>query len=217
MKSLIIYFLVLILMAACEEPVKFIEPQPQGKSNLSAFPDKFKGLYKSVNDDYTIEITDHLILRTYKSLVSITKNELDSSKNLELKGNMLIDNDNNIFFKVTINNDTISGFAIETDSVFNLSNENCLRKFNGHYFLNTKLDDGYLVQMLTNEGSGKISISAIKKEEMDNLKAITAAEEPNDSLMYNYKFELSKKEFKDFVNEMHGFRAVEVFQKVKDF
>jgi rRNA-processing protein FCF1 len=204
-----------ILITACEEPVKFIEPQPQGKSNLSSFPKRLIGIYKSVNDDYTIEISDKLIIRKFKSNIYLSKTELDSSKNLQLKGNVLLDNDNNLSFKVTIQNDSITGFAIQTDSVFMITNDNVLRKFNGHYFLNTKLDNGYFVQMLTPEGSGKLTISSIKKEELDNLKTISAVEEPDDSLLENYQFTLTKKEFKNFVNEMHGFRSTEVFQKIK--
>lgn len=215
MKKIIICFSILILIAACEEPVKFSEPQPKDIGNLSSFPRRIKGTYKSINDDYIIEISDRLIIRKFKANIYLSKTELDSSKNLQLKGNILIDKDNNLAFKVTIQNDSINGFAVQADSIFVLKDENRLRKFNGHYFLNTKLDNGFFVQMLTSEGSGRLTISSIKKEELDNLKTISAVDEPDDSLLANYQFTLTKKEFKNFVNEMHGFRSTEVFQKVK--
>ncbi len=215
MRHLKLVFCLLIFITACEEPVKFVEPQPQDKRNLSSFPNRLFGTYKSVDDDYVLEISDKMIIRKFKANVSLTKAELDSSKNLKLDGNILFDSDNNLSFKVAVQNDSITGFAIQTDSIFNISNENVLRKYNGRYFLNTKLEDGYVVQMLTNEGAGKITISAIDKDEISNLKSISAIEEPDDSLMSNYKFQLSTKEFKKFVNEMHGFRSTEVFQKIK--
>lgn len=215
MKNLIYCIGFCLIIASCEEPVKFSEPQPQHKSNLSSFPTRIKGTYKSLNDEYTIEITDKMIIRNYKSNVCLSKSELDSSKNLELKGNLLIDKDNDLAFQITIKDDTIAGFAFQSDTIFIINNENLLRKFKGHYFLNTKLEGGYYVQMITNEDGGKITISSIKKEEIENLKIISEVEEPDDSLMDNYQFTLTKKEFKNFVNEMHGFRSTEVFQKIK--
>lgn len=215
MRNLKLVIGLFIFITACEEPVKFAEPQPKDKSNLSSFPNRLLGTYKSVDDDYVLEISDNMIVRKFKANVSLTKTELDSSKNLKLNGNILFDSDNNLSFKVSIQNDSITGFAIQSDSIFNITSDNVLRKYNGHYFLNTKVDNGYTVYMLTNEGAGKITISAIEKDEIANLKAVTAAEEPADSLLSNYQFQISKKEFKKFVNEMHGFRSIEVFQKVK--
>src|SRR5205085_7245025 len=122
-----------------------------------------------------------------------------------------------ISFKVKITNDTLHGFANLTDTVFILDNENILRNFRGHYFANTKLENGgYAVKMMTCGRSNHLTISEITKEEIENLKEITEIEEPTDSTFTSdYQFKPTKKEFKKFVNDMHGFRNTEEFVRVK--
>ncbi|MEO8149515.1 MAG: hypothetical protein ABI723_17880 [Bacteroidia bacterium] len=217
LKSVAIIITMCIVFNACEEPVKFSEPQPTGKGNLSGFPNRIKGVYKSINDDYTIEVSDKMIVQKMSGDVSIPKAEVDTSHELALKGDLLIDSGNKISFKVNLINDTLRGTINQSDTIFNLVNGNVLRKYNGHYFINTKYDDGsYGVMMLTYQRGGHLTVSQIKKEEIDNLKTITEIEEPNDSTFTSdYQFTPTKKEFKKFVSEMHGFRDEEEYLRVK--
>lgn len=217
LKLIALSILASIAFVACDEPVKFSEPQPTGKSNLSGFPNRLRGLYKSTTDDNFIEITDKTMVMKWNNEVSIPKSEVDTSHQFTLRGNLLIDSSNNISIRVNLINDTLCGFIKQCDTVFKVDNVNVLRKFRGHYFANTKYDVGsYSVMMITYERGGHLLLSQIKKEEIENLKAVTETEEPDDSTCAtSYQFTPTKKEFKKFVNEMHGFRDNTEFIKVR--
>ncbi len=217
LKSIAILSMACLVINACEQPVKFNEPQPAGKSNLSHFPNSLTGIYKSSDDNYFVEVKTKMIIKKQSTEVVISKAEVDSSKELHLKGNILVDSGNNFSFKVNLINDTLHGTINLTDTFFILNNENVLRKFRGHYFINTKHDDGgYDVKMITYEKGGHLTISEIQKDEIENLKSVTEIAEPSDStLTSDYQFKPTKKEFKKFVNDMHGFRNSEEYLKVK--
>lgn len=217
LKSIVVSLLICIAFNACDEPVKFSEPQPAGKSDLNRFPNRLKGVFKSVNDDYIIEIKDQLIVMKSSNEVTIPKAEVDTSHELVLKGDLLIDSGNDISFKVNIINDTLRGIVNQNDTIFKLDSDNVLRKYRGHYFANTKFAQGsYGVMMITYERGGHLTLSHIEKDEIENLKAVTETEEPSDtSCTTDYRFTPTKKEFRKFVNDMHGFRNETEFIRVK--
>ncbi len=208
--KLVTLSLVFILLCSCNEVVKFADPQPIGKRNISKFPSGLWGRYKSMTGNETLEINATSIVYGEQEAATIETQKSDSSLTVQL-------NNNSHSLSIILNNDSVYGTYIMEDTIFNIKKGNCLRFLKGNYFLNTHLSDGsYEVRMITPGKNSSITLSSIEPDEIENLKAVTQAEEPetlNDSISYLYR--PTKKEFKKFVTEMHGFRNKTTFIKIE--
>ena len=70
----LIFPLLLTILSSCDPTVVFREPQPQGKRDLSKFPDKFTGFYMASDDSSLYLIKSTIILEKYvEELADATK------------------------------------------------------------------------------------------------------------------------------------------------
>jgi Holliday junction resolvase len=207
----------LLLAASCgtgefsETPsVVFGEPQPAGVDNEPGFPSRLQGKFRSLSDGNVLDISNKFILSTTTLDEKIRISELDS--NLQLRGDTVLDLKNGEKTKVLVQGDSIHRSFSFTDTVFRMNYDNVLRKFRGHYFLNTRYEgENWDVKKLSLE-KGKLLVSSIReKEEIESLQAITeSAADTN----FPKKFNLSKKQFREFLGK-DGFRKQSVYIREK--
>ena len=65
MRNLVFLILTMVLFA-CDPTVVFMEPQPEGKSDLKSFPAKYRGTYMELEDSSIFIITGSIILEKYE-------------------------------------------------------------------------------------------------------------------------------------------------------
>lgn len=190
-----------------EEPsVVFVEPQPEGEDNLATFPVRLKGKYRGMAENNQLSITDKFIISTSVFEDKIPIAALDS--NLRLNGDTITDLKSGEKTKVILQGDSIMRSFTFTDTVFRLNYDNVLRKFRGHYFLNTRFEgENWDVKQLSPEGSRLIIGSIRSQEDIQNLQAISEA--PSDSSLPR-RFHLSKKQFRKYIGR-EGFRDQSIY------
>lgn len=212
MKKLKIGFALLILTSlfACTSSVTFNEPQPMDTQNLSRFPTRLQGQYKSLQDSSDLTVSDKFIQRIYDFDLKFHPNELDS--NTRLSGDTIIDLETKEKTLVKKVGDSLVRHLHYVDTLFAINYDNVVRKFKGYYFLNTRVDkESWEVKKLQ-LSKGKLVISSIStKLDLENLKQIT--ESPLDTIP-PYKFQATKKQFKKFIKEK-GFSDAETFLRQK--
>jgi hypothetical protein len=204
----------LITLFACgnkeEASVIFSEPQPVETENLSQFPKRLVGQYRSPADNSILSIQDKLISRIYDYDQRIPMAQLDST--LQLSGDTLINLKTNDKTVIKREGDTLVIHNHYIDTVFQINYYNVVRKLKGHYFLNERYDEGSWEVKKLDLTRGKLTIGRISSNpEIETLKAIT---ETQKDTIFPLKFVLSKKQFKDFIKK-DGFGDSETFMKVK--
>lgn len=208
-----IYFLLFSALMACgsgdfREPptVIFGEPQPADIENLPAFPKRIQGQFRGLAEGNILNISDKLIISTSEFDEKMSIASLDSSATLI--GDTLVEKSSGKKEKVLIQGDSLVRHFSYSDTVYRINFDNVLRKFKGHYFLNTRFEgENWDVKQLSLEG-GKLVLCSIRtKEEIDNLQAITETE--GDTSLPR-KFNLSKKQFREFLGK-DGFREKSVY------
>ncbi|MCX6231225.1 MAG: hypothetical protein NTZ33_06745 [Bacteroidetes bacterium] len=195
---------------SCETPVTFSEPQPVGISNLSGFPKLIQGQYISFTDNSILSISENLMLRIYDFDEKIHKNQLDSTS--RLIGNTIVDLTTNEKTHIKHEGDSLISHIHYIDTLFQIDNENVVKKFKGYYFLNKFYGNTSWEVKKLELSKGKLIISRIStKIEIENLKTIT---ESSQDTIAPYKFTITKKQFKKFIKS-DGFSDSEVFIKQK--
>ncbi len=203
--------LVLLILSACEPSVSFSEPQPKDAPILTSFPSFIQGNYQSENSNATLKINDRDIIINFANDTKMHKKELDSS--YFIHGNYMVNKKTKDSVKISISGDTIVQHIVGIDTIFSIGKGNILKKFKGHYFLNTRYNDStWEVKRLSLEKSiltiAKIELDHIR--DLDKLKIII--ENPNDTISNRYH--PSNKKFKQFESN-GGFNGEDKFIKLK--
>jgi hypothetical protein len=204
------FLLLIAAFAACTDKpsVLFDQPQPPNGNNLDIIPKRLQGTYQSRKDSSMLSITDKLMIRLATLEFKVHKNKLDSG--LVLRGDTLVDIKNNEKFPVKINGDSISAYSKYTDTLFDISKKNIIRKFKGYYFLNLPYDKEWEVKKIS-LARGILTISSIAaKEDIDNLSEVK--DTPADTLVHHVA--PTRKQFRRFVKN-EGFVEGEEFVKVR--
>ena len=89
-------YLIIIILAACDPTVVFMEPQPAGKKDLQSFPARYRGTYIEIDDSSEYIITARMIFEKHDESFGETYEELIEDGDVEFKGDSLIIKDMNI-------------------------------------------------------------------------------------------------------------------------
>ena len=205
--------IILIGLFSCAEVaprVTFNEPQPTETKNLSKFPNRLQGRYLSLADNSELVIGDKLIQRVYDFDLKFHSSELASNR--RLSGDTIIDIVTNEREVVKRDGDSLVEHIHRIDTLFQINNDNVVRKFKGYYFLNKRyFQAGWEVKKIE-LSRGQLIISSISEmEDIESLKAIT--ESTQDTVAPD-KFTITKKQFKKFIKN-DGFSDSETFIKTK--
>jgi hypothetical protein len=212
MKS--IGFLLVILLVtnfwSCEPPVTFTEQQPINVANLSKFPKNALGQFVSLNDSSQLIVSENMIKRIYDYDFKMSTSDMDSA--LELVGDTLVNLITHEKAKVVVFGDSLQLHVHEIDTIFQMDDDNVLRKYKGYYFINKLYGKASWEVKKMDVSRNQLIISTINAEtEIEGLKQM--AENEVDTVL-PYKFTISKKNFKTFVKN-EGFKNNEIFIKKK--
>ncbi len=199
-------FIVLASLFACEPIVTFNEPQPADTDNLSKFPKRLEGQYRSLTDGSMLSVSDKLIQRIYDYDFKLHPNDLDS--NSRLSGDTITDLITNEKFLIKREGDSLIRHVHYIDTLFQMDYDNVVRKFKGYYFLNIRYGkDSWKVKKVQLM-KGQLIIGTMSTEpDIDNLREIT---ESFTDTIPPYKFAPTKKQFSKFIKH-DGFSDSEIF------
>ncbi len=147
MKNLIYILLSSILLISCGDSVivRFKTPQPVGVKPADTFNRKVRGTYihcSDKGDKLMISHTSILNQRVFEFRTHRNDLEIDSTVSVNRYNNQDLEGYfNNNGFSIEFHGDTLKAFASYVDTIFQVSEEQVLKKFKGSYFLNTKVGE----------------------------------------------------------------------------
>lgn len=203
--------IVLTILTACEPPAVFNTPQPLDKPNLSEFPNSLQGHYLNLEDSTVLIVFDKSIQRIYDFNQKIPQNQLDSNLRISEE----ITNGVSVKVKEIISRDgdSLVVHIYHADTLFQITNDNVVRKFKGSYFLNKRYDAESWEVIKIKISKGQLVFSRISADQdVESLRTITGTAQDT---ITPHRFEPTKKQFKEFVKN-GGFSDSETFVKQKD-
>lgn len=206
----VIIIVTIFLFNSCNPAATFDQPQPDNLNPLTSFPTRIQGKYLSADQSTIMTISDKLITRHYDFDSKEHKDSIESY--FMLKGDTLINKIDGTKKIVVVKGDTIIQHANWKDTLFNISADNILKKFKGHYFLNIRyIDKSWEVKELSLKKS-VLSIGSISdKKEIEKLKVITETITDTTST----HFTLTRHQFKRFIRQ-EGFGDHETFNRITE-
>lgn len=229
------YFILLccfIVLSSCgEETLKFTEPQPRTKKNLTEVKNNFIGSYMDFSNGSMLIIDKNEIRsEEYLDTIRFAKPEFDSLGKYEVKDGDLYELGRKLKYPLSWENDTAIITHAYTESYFDFSEFQVLRQDNNRLFLNYSDNDGlWRVEILSlkddiltwymipvNEGSLKNMSQIIETiEEVEKQNMLTADGEIigyNDTTIIAK--DVKKRDFKtmiknDMLKEISRFKRVD--------
>ena len=190
----------------------FENPQPINDSELSKFPNKFKGLYID-EDSLFLKIQENVIFTERYFKFKIHKNELDSLKNefIFSKGK-LINKKRNETYEVAIKEDSIELTNKTIDTIFIFSNTQKAKRINGSLVLNTKDSVFWTIKTISLE-KNILKLKYIYSEE--DLKKLDSILKEKPKMIDSSSFIIrpTRNEFKKILN-LKNFGDDHEFKKV---
>ena len=209
--KLILIFVILTNLFACEPPATFSEPQPTDIENLSKFPKRLQGQYLNFADNSTLLVSDKLIQRIYDYDYKVHLNQLDSTE--QLSGDTIINIQTKEKILIKRQGDSLITHIHYIDTLFRMDYDNVVRKLKGYYFLNKRYDKTSWEVKKIQLTNGQLILSTIStKIDIENLMEIT--ETPQDTVS-PYNFTATKKQFKEFIKN-DGFSDSEIFVRLNE-
>lgn len=156
MKKLILIMSILLFISCKETRIEgdnlcFENPQPVASSELSAIPNNFLGLYQD-KDSAFLKIDKNLITRFRFEKSKIHERDLDSMKNdFTLSKDKIIFKETNLVFTRKKLGDSIQLERKNTDTIFQFSANQKVKRYKGNLILNSKLENYWKVNVLTFE------------------------------------------------------------------
>ena len=200
--------ILIFLLNSCEPPATFDKPQPENIKPETSFPQNLQGEYLSVDQTSILTITNDLITRHYDYDLKVHKDSISSS--YRLVGDTLIDQIDGTKEKVLVKGDTVIQHEDWTDTLFNKSADNVLKKFKGYYFLNSRYSDNSWEVKKISLKKGILNVSSISDEnDIQKLKEITETTADTTSTL----FTLPRRKFKKFIRQ-DGFGEQETFSRI---
>jgi len=203
----LLFLLSLFLIFQSCTSVTFEEPQPSDEPNLENIPAELRGKYLSLSDSSVFTVGDKLVTREYLIIVCDPLDKLDSLYNLTNDTFLVISD--TLRVKAAIINDTVCARFTYTDTIFNMSTENVLRKYKGNYFMNM-LDNESWEVMKIEPHKNRLYIGTISsKEDVRKLRQITETADTTITV-----FKPTPVQFKKFVRKK-GFGNKEVLKRME--
>lgn len=204
---------------SCLPELKFENPQPVEQKNERKFKNKYQGTYLCLSDNSILTIKKDKIIQEWHVMTKLTRAQIDSIKEIELKEGLLYIEGNEVPFSIVFTGDTALLTYNFSKIIFQLSDDQVLRYFKGMYFLNYKeSDDFWTVKTVTLDKEGVLVFNRIYggEEEINKIKKITSVEEitDNEGKVLNYKVKPTEKELKEIMKS-DLFKEGKRFQKIK--
>lgn len=191
----------------------FENPQPINDSELSFFPNKFKGIYMS-EDSLFLNITNNIIFSETVYKFRFHKTQLDSlNEYFDVVDGKHVSKDKKEIFNSKKVGDSIEFASKNIDTIFKFSDSQKAKRINGDLILNEK-DSIYWKVKLISLNKNTLTIKQLYSD--DDLKTMDSLTKINskkiDSL--TYIISPSRSEFKKF-SKIKNFGYDSKFVKIK--
>ncbi|OCB69004.1 hypothetical protein [Flavobacterium crassostreae] len=209
-KVLILNLLFLSLLISCKRAdVSFGETQPQNVKEIKAFPNKIIGIYYNSENNAEIQISEYFIFKKIKIEDTLKTSELHNYEVIE--NNNLINLKTKEKYKIRKINDTLFSGYVYSDTIFEISKKNVLKKFKGYFFLNKLVEEtGFWEVEKLYLSNGILRLNGIETEnELELLQNIT---ETKKDTLKPFRINPTKKQFKEFIKK-NGFTNGEIYLK----
>ena len=219
----VISLLLLVFFKSCgdTDKVQFGTPQPIGQSDLNLIPKNLRGTYLKDEDSGLLTITSSLMVYSeeeqYMESMDSVKKELTPEQREELDRGLLTIHDDWFFAEVTPKEDSAWIRVLVSDTVFQLADDQLIRKYKGDYFLNYQREtNNWKVRKLTLK-KDKLTFSRLKvKKNLEQLEQITEIEimESDSGQVTGYKLQPSKKQLRKLMKQ--GFEETSTYTRKRD-
>ena len=175
-KSFYIILVLITLIISCvpQPDIRFLEPQPNNKRDLSMIPKEFQGLYLNISDSSLLTIDAYKIFQEWRGLSIISKNEMKEIFDTTYENNIEINFAKNFTFSIDIVNDSAIIKSYKIDTLFTLNEKTKLRKFKGYLFLNYPLpNSAWRVKTLSLNNNLLDFEELVSLTQIDSLQKIT--------------------------------------------
>jgi hypothetical protein len=165
--------------------VVFGEPQPANTKPLSIIPSEYHGIYWCKVDSASLFVDSQTFIKRKEFLIKMTRSEIDSNNNLELRNGRLFVKDWETDFPADEKGDTIISKVIMRDTIFSIGEQQILKPFKGHLIMNIKLDERvWAVLVASHKGGGLLSLARAEIPEnlvqLDSITPIRILSEPQE-------------------------------------
>lgn len=196
--TLISVLVLFTFLMACEPPVVFSSPQPDGVAALSEIPENYRGIYWCGADSINLLVKENAIYKSKLFNVALSKQEVDATEELTYTNGQLIFKSNFESFPATQKNDSVFSTVILKDTIFSTRNGNhILKNFKGHLILNNKMiEDSWEVKIISKSENGYLTLSRVDyPENLTNLDSIASIKYVEDSYREQIIVSPTKAEF----------------------
>ena len=207
MKKIVFLFVLSLLIFSCKQSSSeaipdgnnfyFENPQPINDSELSSFPNKFKGVYMS-EDSLFLNITNNMIFSEREYKFRYHKNQLDSLKEyFDVVDGKYISKDEKEIYNSKKVGDSIELLSKNIDTIFQLSDTQKAKRINGFLVLNQR-DSIYWKVKLISLNNNALTIKQLYSD--DDLKRIDSITKVHSKMIDSASFVISPKrrEFTQF-------------------
>ncbi|MEQ8325298.1 MAG: hypothetical protein RIC15_03610 [Vicingaceae bacterium] len=180
-KLLLILFLLIGIryLISCDPELRFEAAQPESGKNRSSFKKKYLGNYVGLTDSSILSISSTTIKQEWQYDGKIAKTDVDTMKDVQLVNGYILGLTEGDSIPYTVVGDSISYQWRPKETLFSISEHQVLRHYKGMYFLNSKIDDYWVVKLLkfnkgilelTNIEGGKEEIAKVRELAKNAMK-----------------------------------------------
>jgi len=203
------FFLLLslfLIFQSCTS-VTFEEPQPSDEANLENIPVGLRGNYINLSDSSVFIVSEKVVIRNYQVVVFEPLSKIDSLYKLTADTVLIISEVTSV--KAKIINDTVCANFTYSDTIFNMSPTNILRKYKDNYFMNVQEDEGWEVIKIQQHKTKLFVATISSREDVRKLRKITEISDTTVTV-----FKPTPIQFKKFVRKK-GFSNEEVLVRIQ--
>lgn len=219
-----IYIIAVFLSFGCGdyEYVRFETAQPDGLKASESFNRKVKGEYINCsNPSDKLYIYDKEVIRSRIFSFKSHRNDLEFDSTVTINRNLdyeLTKLFNNEGFEIKIISDTVHATKTETDTIFEISGNQILKKFKGSYFLNYKNYENFWSVKRLDINKDTLLIGQIYPSDsllqFDFVVKSEKIDETDSTKTIEYAMNPSKKDFKKLMKP-NSFDNCECYYKMK--
>ena len=209
MTKIHLFGFLLLLLTGCNDLATFDKPQPPDRKAIPAFPSSILGHYINNHEPSSLTITSNMVTTSYEITNKIWPGQVDTT-GFDLVNDSLVNKSTGEKYKVILSGDTIIKVTFNTDTLFNLSNNDILKNYKGYYFLNKQNPNQYWSVYRLSLSKGQLILGTIR-DSMDIKQLKEISENIEDSTGYHFK--PTEKQFEKFIKQ-NGFRERDTFYKV---
>ena len=205
MKRNIVYIILLAFLFGCGPYIYFKTPQPENKRNLEKIPSKIIGEYMSVADSSIITIDFNKIVKKKFENTIMTLVEFKQETGDSIHNDTSFTFSDNWHIQLKIRNDSVFINSSMEETLFEISEDQILRKYRRYYFLNYRdTNNLWKIELIKLTKDTLEYGNILTKEDIERIKSFTTVEEITDSIESSkstkYYLNPARKDLKKILN-----------------